>query len=205
MGLALRYNLFHGVDARSVYGALSAYWASRRHRLAERMPRTPPLRAADEYVLHEQRDGWTLLSWDGGWEWTRRREAQLHVSRALGCLGLLVFVYDGRYWGYELFDRGDMVDRFVQEPEHGRGPEEPNADEECPGRPELVAAARPDRPLPADAVAAVMHRRTSPGGHGALDLLRLLGVELRAGEADEPWWYVDPVAARWRAFAIVPR
>jgi hypothetical protein len=113
MGLALRYDVFHGVDARAVYGALSWYWASRRHRLAERAPRTLPMRAADEYVLHEQRDGWTLLSWDGGWEWTRRREAQLHVSRVLGCAGLLVFVYDGQYWGYELFDRGEVVDRFV--------------------------------------------------------------------------------------------
>jgi hypothetical protein len=205
LGLALRYNLFHGVPARAVHGALSWYWTSRRHRLAERTPRTAAMRAADEYVLHEERDGWTLLSWDGGWEWTRRREAQLHVSRALGCVGFLVFVYDGQYWGYELFDRGGAVDRFVEEPGPGRGPGQPFAGEPCPGRPELVAAARPDRPLPADDVAAVLHRRTRPGGQGALDFLRLLGVELNVGEADEPWWYVDPVATRWRAFAVVPR
>jgi hypothetical protein len=177
MGLALRYNLFHGVDAKAVYGALAGYWASLRHGLAERTPRTPPLRATDEYVLHAERAGWTLLSWDGGWEWTRRREAQLHVSRALGCVGLLVFVYDGQCWGYELFDRGAVMD----------------------------VTALPDRALEAGEVEAVLRRRARPHGHGALDLLRLLGVDLEVAEADEPWWYVVPAAARWRAFAVVMR
>jgi hypothetical protein len=205
MVLALRYNLFDGVDAPAVYGALARYWASRRHRLAERTPRTPPLRAADEYVLHDERDGWTLLSWDGGWEWTRRREAQLHVSRTLGCLGFLVFVYDGQFWGYELFDRGEVVDRFVREPPHGGGPGHPFAGQVFPGDPGLVAVARPDRPLRIDDVAAVLRRPTRTGGLGALDFLRLLGVDLREREADGPWRYVDPVAPRWRAFAVVPR
>jgi hypothetical protein len=48
-----------------------------------------------------------------------------------------------------------------------------------------------------------MRRPARPLGHGALDFLRLLGVELEIGEADEPWWYVAPAAPRWRAFAVV--
>jgi hypothetical protein len=140
MGLALRYSLFDGVDAKAVYGALAWYWASRGHRLEERAPRTSPLRAADEYVLHSECAGWTLLSWDGGWEWTRRREAQLHISRALGCVGLLVFVYDGQSWGYELFDRGEVVDRFVAEIDD---PDRWFPGEDVSGHPELVVAALP--------------------------------------------------------------
>jgi hypothetical protein len=200
MGLALRYNLFNGVDAKAVHGALAWYWASRRHRLEERTPRTPPLRATDEYLLHEQRAGWTLLSWDGGWEWTRRREAQLHISRALGCVGLLVFVYDGQSWGYELFDRGEVMDRFVAEIDD---PDRWFPGEDVSGHPGLVAAALPDRALEPGDVEAVLRHQARPAGHGALDFLRLLGVDVERGEAEGPWWYVAPAAPRWRAFAVV--
>jgi hypothetical protein len=200
MGLALRYNLFNAVDAEAVYGALASYWASRRHELTTRTARTPPMRTPDEYVLHRERAGWTLLSWDAGWEWIRRREAQWHVSRALGCAGLLVFVYDGQYWGYELFDRGEPIDHFVS-----TGVAEPwFPGRDCTGRPGLLLTALPERPTATSGpgIDAVLRGRARPPGHGALDFLDLLGVDLERGEADEPWWYVTPTAPRWRAFAV---
>jgi hypothetical protein len=99
VGLALRYNLFHHADPKAVYGLLHTFWQKRSHRVIE--SNTP-----DTYVLYHEHNGWTLLDWDRGWEWKLRREAQLYVSRKLSCAGLLVFVFDGRYWGYELFDQG---------------------------------------------------------------------------------------------------
>jgi hypothetical protein len=108
MGLALRMNAFRDVEAADVYGALVGFYETRGAVLV------PEREGQRSYDLHDRRGGWCVLEWDAGWEWTLRREAQLHVSRRLGVPGLLVFVYDGDYWGYELFDRGEVKDRFVQ-------------------------------------------------------------------------------------------
>ena len=108
MGLALRLNAFRDVEAPDVYGALATFYEKRGAVLvSERDGRR-------SHDLRERRGRWCVLEWDAGWEWTVRREAQLHVSRQLGVAGLLVFVYDGDYWGYELFDRGEAKDHFVQ-------------------------------------------------------------------------------------------
>jgi hypothetical protein len=108
VGLALRLNAFRDVEAADVYGALSTFYERRG---AVLLPESDGLRS---YDLRERRGRWCVLEWDAGWEWTLRREAQLHVSRQLNTAGLLVFVYDGDYWGYELFDRGEEKDHFVQ-------------------------------------------------------------------------------------------
>jgi hypothetical protein len=62
-----------------------------------------------------------------------------------------VFVYDGDYWGYELFERGVAVDWFVQSPEHRWFPAK---DER--GRPEAVVAAFPELTLDRAYVAAYL-------------------------------------------------
>ena len=108
MGLALRLNAFRDVEAADVYGALATFYAKRG---AVLVPESDGLRS---YDLRERQGRWCVLEWDAGWEWTLRREAQLHVSRQLHVPGLLVFVYDGDYWGYELFDRGEAIDHFIQ-------------------------------------------------------------------------------------------
>jgi hypothetical protein len=105
LGLALRINAFRDVEAPDVYGALASFYG------AALVPE--PDRRRAHHVRHRL-GRWCILEWDAGWEWTLRREAQLHVSRQLGVPGLLVFVYDGDYWGYELFDRGEALDHFVQ-------------------------------------------------------------------------------------------
>ena len=109
MGGFLRCNLFRGVDHRQVYEALSEFWEGEGHRLAPADPKQ-----TDVYTLHEEHNGWTVLDWTPGWEWDLRRRAQLHVSRVYDCPGLLTFMYDGNYWGYELFHHGGAVDQFVQ-------------------------------------------------------------------------------------------
>lgn len=111
MGLSLRCNLFHRVDHASVYATLTRYYAQRGERLVEERDRRK------RFDLREQASDWTVLDWNAGWEWTVRRRAQLFVSRELSAVGLLVFVFDGDYWGYELFAQGEVVDRFVQWPD----------------------------------------------------------------------------------------
>lgn len=111
MGLALRVNAFRDVEAADVYGALAAFYAKRGAALVAEADRER------RFDVHHRRGRWCVVEWDAGWEWKLRREAQLHVSRQLGVPGLLVFVYDGEYWGYELFDRGVARDHFVQSSE----------------------------------------------------------------------------------------
>ena len=108
MGLALRLNAFRDVEAPDVYGALATFYEKRGAVLV------PERDGRRSYDLRERHRRWCVLEWDAGWEWQVRREAQLHVSRQLGVAGLLVFVHDGDYWGYELFDRGEAKDHFVQ-------------------------------------------------------------------------------------------
>ncbi|NMO53710.1 hypothetical protein HH310_21305 [Actinoplanes sp. TBRC 11911] len=152
MGLFMRLNVFRGVSHDDVYAALTDFW-SRQDRQVERVA---PDARADAFDLYEQRDGWTLLDWTSGWEWTLRRQAQFHVSEVLGCAGALVFVYDGDYWGYELFERGVAVDWFGQSPE---GDWFPGKDSR--GRPEAVVAAFPELALDRADVAAYLAQ--SPG------------------------------------------
>jgi|GEM_PF-6378506 len=42
-----------------------------------------------------------------------------YVSEKLGCCGFLTFVYDGDYWGYEFFNKGQVLDHFVQDMDQG--------------------------------------------------------------------------------------
>jgi hypothetical protein len=140
MGLFLRINAFRGVWHADVQAALAEFW-SRHDRQVEPLP---PDARVDAFDLYEQRDGWTVMSRTIGWEWKLRRQAQLHVSDALGCAGILVFVYDGDAWRYELFDHGTAVDWFYQWPQEGNT-WFPGKD--LSGRPQAVVTALPDLTL----------------------------------------------------------
>lgn len=136
MGLKLRLNLYYRVDAHHVYGAYKRFYAARGRDLVE---------SGDEFckfTLHETDQDWTVLSLDGGWEWSERRQAQLEVSRQLNCRGFLIFVYDGDYWGYEFFNSGTSLDHFVQDEEP---PDGKNwfPDQSCVGSPQLLASEFP--------------------------------------------------------------
>src|SRR5690349_9482962 len=105
VGLFMRMNAFRGVSHVDVQAVVAEFWSSH----GRRVERVPPDAEVDAFDVYEQRDGWTVMWWTRGWEWKLRRAAQLYVSEALGCAGILVFVYDGDEWGYELFDRGAAV------------------------------------------------------------------------------------------------
>src|SRR5919199_340022 len=105
VGLFMRLNAFRGVSHVDVDAALAEFWSSQGRRVEYLRPDAE----ADAFDVYEQHHGWALMWWTQGWEWNLRRGAQLYVSKALGCAGILVFVYDGDAWGYELFDRGAAV------------------------------------------------------------------------------------------------
>lgn len=93
MGLNLRYNLFHLVQAQAVYAVYREFYGKRR--------RTVLLEGCENAAIsiyHSQND-WVVVELGSGWEWKERREAQLLVSNRLGCPGFLAFVYDGVFWG----------------------------------------------------------------------------------------------------------
>src|SRR3954447_26442196 len=113
MGLMLRYYLFHGVTADTVSGALQSFYAARRRPLKPSNASTAI--SGDALTIHDADNNWVAVELDRGWEWKERREAQLFVSKRLWCPGFLICVYDGDYWGYEFFDRGEVLDHFVQQ------------------------------------------------------------------------------------------
>lgn len=186
---------------------------------ARQVEQVPLDARVDAFDLYEQRDGWTVMRWTSGWEWKLRRQAQLHVSEVLGRAGILVCVYDGDDWGYELFDRGAAVDWFVQWPQEGNT-WFPGRD--LSGRPEAVVGAFPDLALEHSEVATylvqppddlvfleddeVWNVPARPGdrfrrGHecAALDFLGLLGVTVDVTEQGLAW-----SAPLWRRFRVEP-
>jgi len=108
--LFLRLNLFHDVEAQHVFGALVRFYGERGA-----APVDGGLRG-ERLELYQRRGHWCALDWDRAWEWKLGRDAQLFVSKELGVAGLLILVYEGRYWAYELFRNGEVADRFVQCP-----------------------------------------------------------------------------------------
>jgi hypothetical protein len=136
MGLKLRLNLYYQVEARAVYGAYKAFYAARGRDFLDSG------NESGEFTLHDQDQNWTALSLDAGWEWSLRRQAQLEVSRRLGCKGFLIFVYDGNYWGYEFFRSGEPLDQFVQDEEPPCGVDW-FPGKSCAGNPRLLASEFP--------------------------------------------------------------
>jgi hypothetical protein len=196
VGLALRLNLFRDVEPTDVYGALASFYEKRGAVMVAEPDGTR------SYDLHERRGRWCLLQWDGGWEWQERRAAQLHVSKQLGVPGLMVFVYDGDYWGYELFDRGEAKDHFVQT---SMDPVITFREADCSGDAAVLAATLGlDEAVVAPYLARWhgWHERARPSDEftrwdecAVLDFLRTIGVDVAlAGYAVE---FAAPV---WRSF-----
>jgi hypothetical protein len=186
MGLFLRYNLFHKVSASLVYGAYCSFYEKRGRPLQQ----IGSERQSIDFYCEE--NDWTVVDLDAGWEWKERREAQLLVSRRLGCSGFLIFVFDGDYWGYEFFNNGVVLDHFVQESE-AAATWFPSDD--CKGNAEILVKHLP--PLKANDVVPYLiqkHDWAIPGGMdvparpgdqnrrfngcAVLDFLRMLGVRV---------------------------
>lgn len=134
MGLMYRLNLFYDVAAGDVYDAYKAFYRARGQDLIDHGDEVY------EFVLHATDKRWTVLLLRRGWEMEVRRQAQLHVSRELGCKGFWIFVYDGDFWGYEFFTDGTVLDYFTQDEENELHwyPGNP-----CSGSPSLLATEFP--------------------------------------------------------------
>ncbi len=210
----MRATLFYGVEPARVYDAYARYWTDMGHPLMALGE--PNLRQGfDELDLYEPNNGWTILSWNAGWEWDVRRRAQMAVSRELNCAGFLIFVFDGDYWGYELFRDGVALDHFVQDQEES---DTWFSESDCRGRPDLIAAEFPwvraddaaaylvQQPDVSESVAEYdrLDIRARPGDEftrfdecAVLDFLRLLGVAVELRDH-----YVTLLSPIWRAFEI---
>jgi hypothetical protein len=166
--------------------------------------------------LYEPNNGWAILDWNAGWEYHVRRQAQMVVSATLGCAGLFIFVFDGDFWGYELFRDGVALDHFVQDPDECEMLFDVYCD--CRGRAERVVAEFPWLNVADVAPYLVQQPDTStsfteyhrldvpvrPGDEytrfdecSVLDFLRLLGVAVEV--RDEDVTLLTPV---WQAFEL---
>ncbi len=214
VGLKLRYNLFYKVSPADVY---SSYWHFYSLQHAALIDKNDLF---ERYELYEPNAGWAILSWNAGWEWEIRRAAQLFVSKELQCPGFLIFVYDGDYWGYELFKDGTVLDHFVSNMDEGKWhfPDDP-----CTGNAQLLATyldwlsasdivpylvQYPDfdgTDLPKfQRYEAELDIPPRPGDEfsrfsdlAALNFLRLLGIRIGVVNG-----YVTPQTPLWRQFGI---
>jgi hypothetical protein len=112
----MRASLFRYAQPGHVRPVLERFWNARGAVFIE------PYYHHETYTLQAATGDWgSVLSWDGGWgRYEERRAAHVAVARELHVPALFVFVYHGRYWGYELVDAsGEPRDQFVQrDPEY---------------------------------------------------------------------------------------
>src|SRR5690348_3986845 len=105
MGLMLRGYLFYSVGASDVCGALKEWYA------AHGIPLDTTGPVYESIGVHEPDNNWVVAELaTPGWYWQERRKVGAFISERLWCPGFLVFVYDGEYWGYEFYDRGEALD-----------------------------------------------------------------------------------------------
>lgn len=222
VGLKLRYSLFYGVQPAEVYDVYARFWAAVGHPLCDPQydPANPHRHRFEELALHEPGNGWMILSWNAGWEYALRRQAQMVVSATLGCSGLFVFVFDGDFWGYELFRNGVALDHFVQDPAQCNTLFDAYCD--CRGKPERIATEFPWLrtedlapylvQLPDMSISDAEYERLDvPARAGdeftrfaecsVLDFLRLLGIAVKLSN-EYPTRYVTLPTPKWRAFEL---
>lgn len=138
MGLTLHINLFRDVDHEAVLQSYLRFHVARGFEVIDEHQRSYA------YQLFQRDNAWVLLELAVGWKWGLWRAAQSYVSRELGCAGMLVFVCDGDYWGYEFFNNGDVLDHFVQVNETAFGNEPHFPDKDCRGNPDLLTRLIPN-------------------------------------------------------------
>jgi hypothetical protein len=107
MGLFLKLRLFLHTDPEALHSVYRSIHESLRLPLRDH--------GDEEYshTLHAPSGPWTAIFEGRGWDWEHRRTVQQAASKALDCVSLCCFVYDGDFWGYELVDRGQPVDQFL--------------------------------------------------------------------------------------------
>ncbi|MCG8408268.1 MAG: hypothetical protein MI923_23965 [Phycisphaerales bacterium] len=121
MGLGLRFSVFQEVTPEQVLSCFDAFFQTKNRQFS---CADPDHHLWSRWDFYEPENGWTVL--DVGYsssvkdrrEW---REFQCDVCEKLDCLALLLFVYDGDYWGYDLMVGVRIADQFVQNPEQGAG------------------------------------------------------------------------------------
>ena len=146
MGLSLAYNLFYEAPPQDVFDAFAMFYERSGFVLLQSEDQTIGVERTsydedDSLEIFEPNGGWTVMTLDRGWAFERetRRDAQLFVSSKLLCSGFFIRVYDGDYWAYELFDKGNFLDNFVQEVETSEG-RPPGTDA---GSPEAIVSVFP--------------------------------------------------------------
>jgi hypothetical protein len=136
MGLKLRYNLFYGVHHNDVYDAYAQFYAGIGQPLVDKGDKSR------ELAIHENENNWVVLKLDGGWEREVRQQAYLFTSKILSCPGFFIYVYDGEYWGFELFSNGEVIDNFVNDTEPNSPAYYPD-DGSCDGNPDVIVEQFP--------------------------------------------------------------
>jgi hypothetical protein len=117
VGEFLAVSAFRDASRDDLVDAVSAYVS--KHGVAFDLVKDGSRRDVDAH-LFPSANGWTVILWPPFFNF---HDAPLcaAVSRELGVLVSTVNVDDGDFWTHILFDRGDVVDRFVSVPSYFGG------------------------------------------------------------------------------------
>lgn len=114
MGYSLNLSLFRDVEAADVYTALITQFRKEGFKLL------PELDPRKQFALQRTENQWSVLRVPIGFDWAQHQRIQKAVCEQLNARGLILFAYDGDYWGYELYRSSEVIDRFIQSKEEGR-------------------------------------------------------------------------------------
>jgi hypothetical protein len=143
MGFKFAANLYCGCSAQRVVEVLHDFYRSNAHRSREIYrnmygPYLGPEFPGERLQIYDYPPRWCVVDiFMEPEDWIRERH--LHVSRQLACPGFFLFEYDGDYWGYEFFDKGEIVDRFTND----AGQHWYFEGMDCSGHAEILAARLP--------------------------------------------------------------
>lgn len=142
MGEFLAASAFRTRDAEALCAAVARYFSDNGH-LAQRVePADPQDLSADDTVVHDPVENWTVVTWP---RYLHDGPAVESITAALATTASSIRVYDGDYWVHRLVEHGQTLDRFASMP--GYFAEDPGSEEtarlatEWAGHPDILAAA----------------------------------------------------------------
>ncbi len=103
-------NLFHAVEAESIFECMAEFYATAGHPLVDEGD------AEWRSTIHVRHNDWVVVDLGHGVEWRLRRGALAAITKRLARPALLTWVDEAGSWGYELFVQGHVLDRFCLDP-----------------------------------------------------------------------------------------
>lgn len=142
MGEFLAVTAFRTADAEALYAAAARYFSDNGHPAQRVEPIGPQELSADDAVVHDPVESWTVVTWP---RYMQDGPAVEAITAALSTTASSIRVYDGDYWVHRLVEHGRTLDRYASMPDYFA--DDPGSEQtarlaaEWAGHPDILAAA----------------------------------------------------------------